>query len=167
MTNPRFRVALPRFGDYLERCRCFAVGKARVSHPSPPHPHSWGRRAPSPALLPTPSSEEHRRYFSRAFPELVRFLFDPRVAPGAKLLVFVAAVYLVFPFDVVPDLAPVVGWLDDIGVTAVAFLFLNRAWKQYREKNMLMGSAVGTSTAGAARSRSTVVDTTGSDVSRD
>ncbi len=80
-------------------------------------------------------------------------MLDPRVAPGAKLLALFAIVYLLFPFDLAPDVVPVLGWLDDVGVTAMAFVLLARAWKHYR------GSA-------AEPVSPDVIETTGNDVSR-
>lgn len=41
-------------------------------------------------------------------------LRDPEVPFYLKLLPFTAVVYLLFPFDLLPDLAPVIGQLDDI-----------------------------------------------------
>ena len=43
-------------------------------------------------------------------------------------LVFIASLaYIVFPFDLIPDYIPVVGWIDD-GV--VAYLFLRQLNKE-------------------------------------
>ena len=49
-------------------------------------------------------------------------------------LVFVALalIYDVSPVDIVPDVFPVVGWMDDILVTGLAFFNLIR---QIRKKN--------------------------------
>jgi uncharacterized membrane protein YkvA (DUF1232 family) len=47
-------------------------------------------------------------------------LGDPRVPHRAKLMLISLLVYLMIPFDLVPDFIPVVGYLDDaILVTAV------------------------------------------------
>lgn len=48
------------------------------------------------------------------------FLKDSSVARWRKLLLFGAIAYAVFPFDVVPDTIPVLGWLDDLGLLSVA-----------------------------------------------
>jgi uncharacterized membrane protein YkvA (DUF1232 family) len=45
---------------------------------------------------------------------------DPRVPRGSKLVATVAAAYLVSPVDLVPDVIPVIGQLDDVGVMAFA-----------------------------------------------
>ena len=42
-----------------------------------------------------------------------RLLGDPRVPRRAKLVLILAFVYLLIPFDLVPDFIPVAGQLDD------------------------------------------------------
>ena len=37
--------------------------------------------------------------------------------------VVVAAIYTILPVDVIPDITPVLGFLDDLGIDAVALLF--------------------------------------------
>lgn len=44
-----------------------------------------------------------------------------------KLLAVAAAVaYVVSPLDLVPDIIPILGWLDDIGVIALLVNYLNK-----------------------------------------
>jgi uncharacterized membrane protein YkvA (DUF1232 family) len=43
-----------------------------------------------------------------------KFLKDKRVALWKKLLIALGLVYLVLPFDFIPPIIPVFGWLDDI-----------------------------------------------------
>ncbi len=46
---------------------------------------------------------------------LVYYLLrDPEVPFYLKLLPFTAVLYLLFPFDLLPDLVPIIGQLDDI-----------------------------------------------------
>lgn len=45
---------------------------------------------------------------------------DPRVPRQDKALAGLAAVYLMSPIDLLPDRIPVIGQLDDLGITAVA-----------------------------------------------
>lgn len=43
-----------------------------------------------------------------------RLLRDPRVPVGRKLLVAGVAVYLALPIDILPDVVPAVGYLEDV-----------------------------------------------------
>lgn len=45
--------------------------------------------------------------------------FDPRAA----IIMLAALLYVVCPLDVIPDMIPVVGWLDDIGVLGIALYY--------------------------------------------
>ena len=47
------------------------------------------------------------------FKTIVALMRDPRVSKLPKFLVVGAIFYIFLPFDAVPDIAPVVGWLDD------------------------------------------------------
>jgi uncharacterized membrane protein YkvA (DUF1232 family) len=51
-------------------------------------------------------------------------LRDPRAPAAAKLTAILAVLYVVSPVDLVSDLIPILGWLDD-GV--IAFLLLRLA----------------------------------------
>ncbi|MBI2917555.1 MAG: DUF1232 domain-containing protein [Chloroflexi bacterium] len=55
----------------------------------------------------------------------VRLLRDPRVPWSARLVLPLIAVYLLVPFDIVPDFIPVLGQLDDLLIVTVGLgLFL-------------------------------------------
>ena len=45
---------------------------------------------------------------------------DKTVSKWRKLLLAGALVYVVVPFDAIPDAIPIVGWLDDLGVASIA-----------------------------------------------
>ena len=49
-----------------------------------------------------------------------RLLKDPRVPTYLKVLPFAPLLYFLFPLDVIPDLIPVVGQMDDLGVLMLA-----------------------------------------------
>ena len=63
------------------------------------------------------------RAFARFVPDCIvlfrRLLADPRVARGRKLLLFGMVAYLAMPFDLIPDLIPVAGQLDDAILVAL------------------------------------------------
>lgn len=65
----------------------------------------------------------------RAF---ARYMKDSEAGLFGKLFVVAAAIYVVMPLDAIPDVAPVIGWLDDLGVATVALFFLSRALAPYR-----------------------------------
>lgn len=50
-------------------------------------------------------------------------LRDPRAPASAKLVAVLAVLYVVSPVDLVSDLIPILGWIDD-GVVAVLLLKL-------------------------------------------
>ncbi len=82
-----------------------------------------------------------------------KFFSDPDASIALKLLFLLSALYVVTPADLVPDVLPVIGWLDDLGVAALAATFLGRAIRPYRA-----GAAAPTG------SRDPVVETTGANV---
>ena len=62
-----------------------------------------------------------------------RFLIDPRGSIPAKLLALLAAAYVVWPLDLIPDAIPVIGWLDDLGFVGFALAFLFKKVASYRK----------------------------------
>lgn len=50
----------------------------------------------------------------------VRLLREPRVPLVKKALPVAAALYLVFPLDVLPDVLPLLGRVDDLAIALVA-----------------------------------------------
>lgn len=77
------------------------------------------RRGRRPAQRHLPAWQQLLRFL----PDIARLLFDlardPRVPLRAKIIAGAAALYLVNPIDVIPDVLPVIGQVDD--VTAVIF----------------------------------------------
>jgi uncharacterized membrane protein YkvA (DUF1232 family) len=45
---------------------------------------------------------------------IIALMRNPKVSKFPKFLVVAAILYLLWPWDIIPDVAPVVGWLDDI-----------------------------------------------------
>lgn len=62
---------------------------------------------------------------------LFRFMSDPRVHWGKKALAAGALLYFIIPFDSLPDVAPFVGYLDDIGVIALVVGYLGKQLRRY------------------------------------
>lgn len=53
-----------------------------------------------------------------------RFFRDPTASRASKLVLAAAFLYVVWPLDLIPDAAPVIGWLDDLGVASAALAFV-------------------------------------------
>ena len=62
---------------------------------------------------------------------LYRYMMDPEVHWTRKSLVVAALVYFIIPFDTIPDFAPAIGFLDDIGIIAAAVTYLGSQLKAY------------------------------------
>jgi uncharacterized membrane protein YkvA (DUF1232 family) len=60
-----------------------------------------------------------------------KFLTDSRTDWKPKVLVILALAYLLWPLDLLPDVAPVLGWLDDLGFVGVAAWYLVHATREY------------------------------------
>lgn len=70
---------------------------------------------------------------------LWRFFRDKDAPKAPRVLAVLALLYVVLPFDLVPDLIPVVGWLDDLGVASLALGFVaSRAAAYSNEKQALL-----------------------------
>ncbi len=63
---------------------------------------------------------------------LVRFFRDKQASLAGKIFVALTVVYVVSPIDAIPDVIPVVGWLDDVGIIGVALAYLGRVLQKYR-----------------------------------
>ena len=63
---------------------------------------------------------------------LVRFFRDREASLAGKIFVALTVVYVVSPIDLIPDVIPVIGWLDDVGIIGVALAYLSRVLQKYR-----------------------------------
>ncbi len=64
----------------------------------------------------------------RSFPA---YMADPEVALAKKGAVALGLFYGIWPMDAVPDVVPVIGWLDDVGILWLLYLFMMRELGQY------------------------------------
>ncbi len=64
---------------------------------------------------------------------LWRFFQDRDASLWGKAFVIATVAYVVMPADAIPDIAPVLGWLDDLGMMVVAFGYLASVIGKYRE----------------------------------
>ncbi len=72
-----------------------------------------------------------RPHFIPEWKKIFLFLIDSRTDWKPKALLVLAVVYLLWPVDLVPDLIPVLGWLDDLGAGALALWYLSHTAKRY------------------------------------
>lgn len=59
---------------------------------------------------------------------VVRLLADGRVPTYLKIVPFLSLIYIVLPIDLVPDLVPILGQVDDLGIFVLsieAFIMLS------------------------------------------
>ena len=62
---------------------------------------------------------------------LFRFMTDPEVHWAKKALAVAALLYFIIPLDAIPDFAPVIGYLDDIGVITLVVGYLAKSLRNY------------------------------------
>lgn len=67
--------------------------------------------------------------------DLWRFVTDKNAPKLPRLMTLLAVLYVVFPVDLVPDAVPILGWLDDIGFTAMVLTWLASAAARYQNNN--------------------------------
>lgn len=63
-----------------------------------------------------------------------RFLTSGKAPLLPKLGIAAAIAYIVLPIDAVPDLLPVIGWLDDVGAVTLAVAWLGREIAKFEEQ---------------------------------
>ncbi len=62
--------------------------------------------------------------FAKDLIALYHYLIDNTVSWHRKTIVAGALIYFIVPFDAIPDLAPLFGYMDDLGVIAATLKFL-------------------------------------------
>ena len=55
-----------------------------------------------------------------------RLVRDPRVPLSAKVVLVIAAIWVISPIDLIPEFLPVIGPLDDVVVVALALRYAGR-----------------------------------------
>jgi uncharacterized membrane protein YkvA (DUF1232 family) len=65
---------------------------------------------------------------------------DEQVSGWRKFVVVGALAYVLLPLDLIPDLVPILGWLDDIGAVGAALTFLARDVARHAAKERAMPS---------------------------
>lgn len=85
-------------------------------------------------------NEEDSGFFSELWQQIrlvYRLLLDPEVPIYLKVLPLAAVIYLLLPFDFLPDVIPGLGQLDDITILIVgAKMFIDMAPHQVVERHL-------------------------------
>lgn len=75
--------------------------------------------------------------FAKDVKALFRYMRDPYVSWHRKAIVVGALVYFITPIDAVPDIAPLIGYLDDLGVITAVLKFLGSELVPYYERRFV------------------------------
>jgi uncharacterized membrane protein YkvA (DUF1232 family) len=78
--------------------------------------------------------------FTKHIFALFRYMVDEHIPWYKKTIVVAALAYFIMPVDAVPDLVPIIGYLDDFGVIAAVLGFLGREIQPYYSASPAMGS---------------------------
>lgn len=62
----------------------------------------------------------------KTLPAYLKALFNKNTPTSSKLLALLAITYIVLPADVLPDVLPFLGWLDDGLITILLIYFSNK-----------------------------------------
>ena len=69
--------------------------------------------------------------FAKDILALYRYMKDPLVRWYRKAIVVAALVYFIVPIDTIPDITPLFGYLDDLGVITALLKYLGSELMQY------------------------------------
>ncbi|MFH1620459.1 MAG: DUF1232 domain-containing protein [Patescibacteria group bacterium] len=72
--------------------------------------------------------------FFPSWPSIIAYLRDSKSDWKPKIFFILALLYLIFPFDVLPDIFPFIGWLDDLGLLSLAMVYILNASTRYKIK---------------------------------
>jgi uncharacterized membrane protein YkvA (DUF1232 family) len=74
--------------------------------------------------------------FAKDIVAMFRYMIDKKVSWQRKAVVVVALLYFIAPLDTIPDLVPLVGYFDDLGVIAAVVKFMGRELTPYYEAEL-------------------------------
>lgn len=73
--------------------------------------------------------------FTKDIFALYKYLLDDNVSWHRKSIVAGALIYFIAPIDSIPDIAPLIGYLDDLGVIAALLKYLGSELVPYYEND--------------------------------
>ena len=69
--------------------------------------------------------------FTKDIKALYNYFIDPSISWYRKSIVVGALIYFIVPIDSIPDIAPLIGYLDDLGVITATIKFLGSELTQF------------------------------------
>ena len=75
--------------------------------------------------------------FAKDIKALYNYMVDPTVAWYRKSIVVGALVYFIVPIDTIPDIAPLFGYLDDLGVITAVLKYMGSELQSYYEEGLI------------------------------
>ncbi len=69
--------------------------------------------------------------FAQDLIALFRYFTDPEVVWYRKTIVVAALAYFIAPMDAIPDIAPLIGYLDDFGVILAVVKYMGKELQPY------------------------------------
>jgi uncharacterized membrane protein YkvA (DUF1232 family) len=75
---------------------------------------------------------------------MFRFLTDGTAPWFPRLLALFTVVYLISPVDLIPDVIPILGWLDDLGFLSFAITYVASAAARHENARALLTSSQST-----------------------
>ncbi|MCE1189634.1 MAG: DUF1232 domain-containing protein [Ignavibacteria bacterium] len=69
--------------------------------------------------------------FLKDIQALYRYFKDPEVQWYRKTIVVAALIYFISPIDMIPDITPLIGYLDDMAVIAAVLKYMGSELKPY------------------------------------
>jgi uncharacterized membrane protein YkvA (DUF1232 family) len=94
-----------------------------------------------------------------------RFLTDTKAGRWQKFLLLLAFVYVVWPLDFLPDVAIVIGWIDDAVAMLLGLTTFMAALHRYRVERAAQQSVAPQHAAPLAPRPKDAIDTVGTEVS--
>jgi uncharacterized membrane protein YkvA (DUF1232 family) len=73
----------------------------------------------------------HKVRFAQDLIALFRYFLDDNVPWQKKTIVVAALLYFISPLDAIPDITPLIGYLDDLGVILAVTKFMSRELEPY------------------------------------
>jgi len=69
-------------------------------------------------------------------PVLYRYFRDPAIAWWKKGVIVGGVVYVISPLDMIPEIFPILGFLDDVAVATITWRLLVGELKKYTGKRL-------------------------------